>query len=149
MTPHAGHPEGQQLSAYLDGALGPGQLAAVEAHLAACASCRAGLAELRSAKTALSVLGAPEPPAAWLPELRQRLTGERAAALRRSYRTQHALRRRLGVVATATGMLGIALWIAPAPAPPVSFQQEVRQHLVQIDAPMADQISYVVDAGSP
>lgn len=149
MTPRAGHPAEQDLSAYLDGALGADQRGALEIHLEGCAPCRAGLAELRSAKSALSVLREAEPPETWLPELRQRLSGDEAPALRRAYRTRHALRRRLGAVATATGMLGLALWIAPPPPAPVSFQQEVQQHLVQIDGPMADQTSYVVDAGSP
>lgn len=149
MTPRAGHPAEQDLSTYLDGALAADQRGALETHLGGCGSCRAGLARLRSAKAALSVLGEAEPPETWLPELRVRLSGDEALALRRAYRTRYALRRRLGVVATVTGMLGLALWIAPPPPPPVSFQQEVRQHLVQIDVPMADQTSYVVDATSP
>lgn len=41
------HPPDEQLSAYLDGALSPGESASLEAHLAACESCRMLLTELR------------------------------------------------------------------------------------------------------
>ncbi len=41
------HPPDEQLSAYLDGALSPGESASLEAHLTACESCRSLLAELR------------------------------------------------------------------------------------------------------
>lgn len=149
MTRRAGHPAERDLSGYLDAALPPDQVTGLEAHLENCPGCRDHLADLRSAKSALSVLREAEPPAAWLPALRGRLSGDEAHALRRSYRTQHVLRRRLGVVVVASGVLGVGLWIAPPPPPPVSFQQEVQQHMVQIDEPMADQTSYVVDASAP
>ncbi|TMB63224.1 MAG: hypothetical protein E6J38_03895 [Chloroflexi bacterium] len=52
------HPRAQ-LSAYLDNALGPSERSVVEAHLGACADCRARLAELRA--TAMLIRALPEP----------------------------------------------------------------------------------------
>ena len=40
-------------------------------------------------------------------------------------------------------------WLAPPPPAPVSFQDEVRQHLVQMSNPLGDQTSYVVEARYP
>jgi len=54
-TPHAR----AQLSAYLDDALAPSERSGVEAHLGACADCRARLAELRA--TAMLIRALPEP----------------------------------------------------------------------------------------
>ena len=52
------HPRAQ-LSAYLDDALAPSERSVVEAHLGACADCRARLAELRA--TAMLIRALPEP----------------------------------------------------------------------------------------
>ena len=52
------HPRAQ-LSAYLDDALAPSERSGVEAHLGACADCRARLAELRA--TAMLIRALPEP----------------------------------------------------------------------------------------
>lgn len=73
------HPR-EQLSAYLDGALGPADRAAVEAHLGGCPDCRARHAELRATSALLRALPDPVPsrrlmprlagPPAWLAPLR-------------------------------------------------------------------------------
>ena len=54
----------RRLSAYLDGELRPDRVAAVEAHLARCASCAAALAQLRAEWDVLAELGCPPLPAA-------------------------------------------------------------------------------------
>jgi hypothetical protein len=61
MSPH----EDERLSAYLDGELGPGERAAVEAHLETCALCRSRLAELAGLDEAARARPLPEPPAGY------------------------------------------------------------------------------------
>jgi anti-sigma factor RsiW len=73
------HPRAR-LSAYLDGALGEPERAAVEGHLGSCADCRARLGELRATASLIRSLPDPVPsrrlvprvaaPAAWLAPLR-------------------------------------------------------------------------------
>ena len=65
--------------------------------------------------------------------------------------TSERLRLRLagGIAAVAAGLVGAGLWLAPPPPAPVSFQDEVRQHLVQMSNPLSDQTSYVVEARYP
>ncbi|HLI55495.1 MAG TPA: zf-HC2 domain-containing protein [Actinomycetota bacterium] len=140
--PPLNHPE-KALSSYLDGALPARRAAAIERHLAACEPCRAELEALRSAKSAVGGLGAPPEPG-WLPEIARRLSTSPPPRL--SYRTQHALRRRAGVAAATAAVLGIGILLVPPAPAPVSFQQEVRQHLVLINEPAADQSSFVVIA---
>jgi len=53
------------LSALLDGALDPAERRAVEAHLAACAACRAEHGRLRGALLALGRLPPPPEPSPW------------------------------------------------------------------------------------
>ncbi|HUG05186.1 MAG TPA: zf-HC2 domain-containing protein [Candidatus Limnocylindria bacterium] len=76
------HPHAE-LSAYLDGALAPAAQAAVEGHLAACALCRAHLAQLRATTAFLRALPDPVParqlvprlaPPVWLAPLRTLMT---------------------------------------------------------------------------
>lgn len=52
----------EELTALLDGALEPGRRSEVEAHLAACAACRAERDRLAAALEALRGLPAPPPP---------------------------------------------------------------------------------------
>jgi anti-sigma factor RsiW len=58
-TPHR---MAQQLSAYLDGELTPGEMTDVREHLAGCPSCRAELDDLRATKRVLGLLRAVDPP---------------------------------------------------------------------------------------
>ena len=47
------------------------------------------------------------------------------------------------------GLVGVGLWLVPPPPAQVSFQDEVRQHLVQMSNPLSDQTSYVIEARYP
>ena len=143
---HSQHVEGKELSAYLDAALAPRRLGSIERHLAACDQCRRELAALRVAKAAIGGLGEAEPDPAWLPGVTTLLTS--GAPPRRSQRARRA-RRRAAVALVGIAGLGLGILLAPPPPAPISFQQEVRQHLVLIDEPSADQASYLVEAGHP
>lgn len=142
------HAAGPALSAYLDGALPSQRAARLERHLAGCPACTADLAQLRATKLSVSGLAAAEPVQDWLPAIEGRFRVA-APAPRRSHRTRYALRRRTVLVSTLAAALGIGIWLAPPPPAPVTFQDQVRQHLVQIDEPMTDQTSYVVEARYP
>lgn len=82
MSPH----EGERLSAYLDGELGPGERATVEAHLGTCALCRSRLAELAGLDEAARAHPLPAPPAGYFESfparVRAALEGETAASPR-------------------------------------------------------------------
>jgi anti-sigma factor RsiW len=58
-----------ELSAYIDGALAPAALAAVEGHVAACAACREHVAELRGTVALLQALPDPVPSRRLVPRL--------------------------------------------------------------------------------
>src|SRR5512142_1552258 len=62
------HPR-DQLSAYLDGGLTPAERTALDAHLDACADCRARLAELRGVSVLLRSLPDPTPSRRLVPRL--------------------------------------------------------------------------------
>jgi len=62
------HPRAQ-LSAYLDGALGDAEHAAVEGHLATCADCRERLGELRATASLIRSLPDPRPSRRLVPRL--------------------------------------------------------------------------------
>jgi hypothetical protein len=62
------HPHAE-LSAYIDGALAPAAQAAVEGHVAACAVCRAHVAELRAAVALVHALPDPVPSRRLVPRL--------------------------------------------------------------------------------
>jgi anti-sigma factor RsiW len=143
------HHSGRRLSAYLDGALTTRQAAAVARHLAACPACASELATLRAAKAALGSLPGADPGPGWLPAVTARMAAGQAPPIRLSYRTRHATRRRAAIALASTASLALAVLLAPPPPAPVSFRQEVGQHLVLIDEPAADQSSYVVEAPQP
>lgn len=67
------HP-GAELSAYLDGDLGPARRAEIETHLSECAACAAAAADLRGLKGAASTLAERDPAADLWPGIRQRIT---------------------------------------------------------------------------
>lgn len=142
------HAAGPVLSAYLDGALPARQVGRLEQHLAGCAACTGELIQLRAIKLCLAGLPAAEPDQAWLPDVEGHFRVA-APSPRLSHRTQHALRRRMAFVSALAVALGVGIWLAPPPPAPVTFQDQVRQHLVQIDEPMTDQTSYVVEARYP
>jgi len=62
------HPHAE-LSAYVDRALPAAEQAVVEAHVDACASCRARIAELRATATLIRSLPSPEPSRSLVPRL--------------------------------------------------------------------------------
>jgi len=115
--------------------------------VAGCAGCREKLRELRAAKSALADLAPADPQPGWLPHVEELIAG--GATPRR---TQLALQRlHRGAVATglAAAALGVGVWLAPPPEAPVSFQDQIRRHLVQMGEPLSDQTSYVVEARYP
>jgi hypothetical protein len=70
-----GHrPDGEAISAWLDGALDPAASAKLEAHVAACDACRARAGELRAVRASLAVLPDVEAPRSF------RLTPQRLEA---------------------------------------------------------------------
>ena len=143
------HPRGWELSSYLDGALPVRRTEAVARHVEACPACARGLAALRRVSSALACQQEVEPPPGWLPRVQEQVaTGARPTS---TARIRRHLRLRLagGIAAVAVGLVGVGLWRAPPPPAPVSFQDEVRQHLVQMSNPLSDQTSYVVEARYP
>jgi anti-sigma factor RsiW len=139
------HPSGEELSSYLDGALRPGRALEVEVHLSRCGRCRQELSALRAAKAAVADLPPPEPRPGWLAQVHEAGTARFGPARHRRV----LLRRGAAVAGVAAVGLGVGLWIAPPPEAPVTFQDEVRQHLVQIDQPLSDQTSYVFEVRYP
>lgn len=117
----SGHPR-EQLSALLDGELGPAEQAELQAHVAACAECAAELEELALVGQAARELDEP-PPEGYFDELpgrvRQRLRAARPAAA-----APPASRRRLApawswaaAAAVLVGVLLPVLWQRQAQAP--------------------------------
>jgi anti-sigma factor RsiW len=143
------HPGGRELSSYLDGDLGDRRHGRVARHVDACPTCARELAALRKIGAALASQEEVEPRPGWLPRVQERVAaGARPAS---TARVRHRLRLRLagGIAAVAAGLVSVGLWLAPPPPAPVSFQDEVRQHLVQMSNPLSDQTSYVVEASYP
>ena len=159
--PHPGsHPEGRDLSSYLDGGLTGRRAGELEEHLASCDMCREELGALRIAKSAVAGLPEADPGPDWLLRMREALAGglsgpfPRPARVghlqgRRWRRTRPRLRLTASLAGLAAAVLWLGAWLAPPPEVPVSFQDEVRQHMVQIDEPLADLTSYVVEARYP
>ena len=143
------HPAGRELSSFLDGALSDRRTEKVARHVEACRTCARELAALRKVTAALASQEEMEPRPGWLSRVQEEVAaGERPAS---TARIRFRLRLRLagGIAAVAGGLVGVGLWLAPPPPAPVSFQDEVRQHLVQMDNPLSDQTSYVVEARYP
>ena len=143
------HTRGRELSSYLDGGLSGRRAETVARHVETCPACARELAALRTIKSALASQQEVEPRPGWL----RRVLEQVAAGARPSSTSWIRLRLRLrlaaGIVAAAGGLMGVGLWLAPPPPAPVSFQDEVRQHLVQMSNPLGDQASYVVEARYP
>jgi hypothetical protein len=115
----ARHPDEHTTAAYLEGRLAPAARDGVEAHLAACDTCRSGVALLR--------LGEKESDEAVPPEMVRRARGPAAAAGRPeagdAAPVAEARRGRRFVLPVAAGLvatLGLAIWLGsrgPALAP--------------------------------
>lgn len=77
------HDEVQELlSAFADGELGAGSSGEIEAHLSACARCRAALSVQRQLQARLARMPAPEEPGRLLGQIRSQLEGARQARAR-------------------------------------------------------------------
>ena len=147
--PHHGpHPGGRDLSSYLDGGLTGRRAGELAAHLASCDRCREELEALRTAKSAIADLPQADPRPDWLPRMREALARGAGISPSGSF-ARLRLRLTAGIAGLAAAALGLGVWLAPPPETPVSFQDEVRQHMVQIDEPLADLTSYVVEARYP
>lgn len=116
-----GHPV-EAISALADGELGAGERAALEAHLAVCASCRGVLEDFRSLARALPEAEAAEPPAGLAARVRARIDAEAGVARRRRF---------VLPVAAAATLAAVALLatlqyrrVAPEPARESSPQLE-------------------------
>jgi anti-sigma factor RsiW len=143
------HPAGRELSAYLDGALSVRRTEAVGRHVELCAACAGELTAMRGVKSALAAQHQLKPGAGWLARVEEQVaSGARPSSTSR-LRVRRRLRLAAGGTAAAVVALGAALWLAPPPPAPVTFQDEVRQHLVQMSNPLGDQTSYVVEARYP
>jgi len=118
-------------------------------HVETCPACARELATLRRVKVALARQRDVEPRPGWLPRVQEQVAAGTRPSSTWSHRRGLRLRLAAGITAAAGGLVGAGLWLAPAPPAPVSFQDEVRQHLVQVSNPLGDQTSYVVEARYP
>ena len=143
------HPRGRELSSYLDGGLSDRRTEAVARHVEACPTCARELAALRRVSAALASQQEVEPRPGWLPRVQELAAAGALPASTARIRLRLRLRLAAGIVVVAVGLLSVGLWLAPPPPAPVSFRDEVRQHLVQISNPLSDQTSYVVEVRYP
>ena len=143
------HPRGKELSSYLDGGLPVRRTEAVARHVEACPACARELAALRRVRSALASQQEVEPRPGWLAHVQEQVAAGARPASRSRIRLRLRLRVAGGIAAVAVGLVGAGLWLAPPPPAPISFQDEVRQHLVQMSNPLSDQTSYLVEARYP
>ena len=143
------HPGGRELSSYLDGGLGVRRTEAVARHVEACPTCARELAALRRVSAALASQQEVEPRPGWLPRVQEQVAAGARPASTSRIRLRLRLRLAGGIAGVALGLVGVGLWRAPSPPARGSFQDEVRQHLVQMSNPLSDQTSYVVEARYP
>lgn len=148
------------LGAHALGHLGPGEDAALRAHLDGCAACRAELAEIAPLREALAgvdpdrLASPPSPPPGLGEEVRRRVAAERAEqrgddlARRRSDRAAGTARRARGVAVAAAAVLvvgagGLLLGRATAPAPPAVPYEAVALQVVGEDDVVVDEAGLV------
>ena len=143
------HPRGRELSSYLDGGLSDRRTGGMARHVEACPTCARELAALRKVRAALASQEEVEPRPGWQSRVQQQVAAGARPASTARIRLRLRLRLAGGIAAVAAGLLSVGLWLAPPPPAPVSFQDEVRQHLVQMSNPLSDQTSYVVEARYP
>jgi anti-sigma factor RsiW len=143
------HPGGSELSSYLDGGLSHRRTERAARHVEACPTCARELAALRKLSAALASQEEVEPRPGWLSRVQEQVAAGARPASTARIRLRLRLRLAGGIAAVAAGLVGVGLWLAPPPPAPVSFQDEVRQHLVQMSNPLSDQTSYVVEARYP
>ncbi len=122
-----------QLSDYVDGALGPGDAAAVDRHVHACARCARDLARLRALLAAAAALPrVVEPPATVWPAIRASLEARKVASLP-SVRARTAPARAIGtpwmiaatVLVVASGAVAVGRNVARESSPRVDSAARV------------------------
>jgi len=143
------HPAGEELSSFVDGTLPTRRAAALERHLAGCERCGEELRNLRDLRATLAGLPEAEAREGWLPDVAATVAAGGLPTSTLGVRLRRRIRLTGGLVAAAVAALSVALWAVPPPPAPVSFRDEVARHLVQIDNPLADQTSYVVEVHFP
>ena len=143
------HPRGRELSSFLDGDLSDRRTEAVARHIEACPTCARELAALRKVSSALASQKEVEPRPGWLSRVQEQVAAGARPASTARIRLRLRLRLAGGMAAVAVGLVSAGLWLAPPPPAPVSFQDVVRQHLVQMSNPLSDQTSYLVEARYP
>ncbi|MEX2047362.1 MAG: zf-HC2 domain-containing protein [Chloroflexota bacterium] len=136
------HPHAE-LSAYLDGALALAAQAAVEGHLAACALCRAHLAQLRATTAFLRALPDPVParqlvprlaPPVWLAPLRTLMTLASGTAV---------------FLFIASSLMTNITFLAGGGATGMSAQEASRDAVTALQAPTAAQPTPSAPAPAP
>jgi len=100
---------GERLSAYVDGALEGGALAAAEAHLAGCAACRAAVGDLRRVVAMAQALDDRPPERDLWPAIAERIAPARAAVV-----VPLASRRRFAFSVPQLAAAGVALSLLSA-----------------------------------
>jgi anti-sigma factor RsiW len=143
------HPRGRDLSSYLDGGLPRRRAETVGRHVATCPVCARELAALRWAKATLASRQQVEPRPGWLAAVQEAVAAGTRPSSTSWIRLRLRLRLAAAIAAAGAGLVGVVLWLVPPPPAPVSFQDEVRQHLVQMSNPLGDQTSYVVEVRYP
>ena len=125
------HP-GHELSAYLDGELGPARRAEIETHLSECPACAGAVADLRGLRGAVSALEDREPAADLWPGIRDRIAvreGVRVVPITRRPRHISLSWTQLAAASVALLILGAAsVWLAvsgrtPGGAPVVAERE--------------------------
>lgn len=111
-----------RLSEYVDGELASGERAALEAHLATCADCRATLEELRRVVARAKALEDRPPRVDLWPGIHARLTPGR----RVSFSVPQLLAASIALVLLSGGGVWLALRPPPAPSPSPATVQTVR-----------------------
>jgi anti-sigma factor RsiW len=143
------HPRGRELSSYLDAGLPARRARTVARHLTSCPACARELAALREVKLALARQQEVELRPGWLARVQEQVARGARPASTSWIRVRLRVRLAGGIAVAAIGLVALALWLVPPPPAPVSFEDEVRQHLVQMSNPLGDQTSYVVEARYP
>lgn len=117
------HPE-EKLSAYVDGELPPEEVAAVEAHLAGCAECRALVEDLEVLDRSGTVTISPDETSRFVEENRRRRAAQRGAPSR-PYSRRYGLA--AGIVAIAACAL-VVVFVSPAMNPMYRLSARVDSH---------------------
>jgi anti-sigma factor RsiW len=118
------------LSALVDGALTPNEIALVEAHLGACSGCAAKRDELMALKRLLGEVDTPQPE----PEFWRETFADLAPATSRRREKRQLIRLRVAEAAIAAAVLGLVIARIPSPdTSPVREETPVRIQVASFD----------------